>query len=139
MLRNLAVFAGDWTLDAAEAVHGPGALDLLDQLVSKSLVQMVPTPSGFRYMMLEMIRQYASEKLSQAGMDAITRVRAKHLTFYYQLALNSQWRRGREIEEKDHVARMIHEIPNICAAVEWAIESGSWRVGLDLTSFLAEE
>ena len=138
LLRELAIFSGGWALEAAEAVHGPDALDLLDQLVSKSLVQMVPTSSGFRYTMLEMIRQYAVEKLSKAGSEAITQVRAKHLTYYYQLAQRSQTSVWGYIEEKDRRTRMVHEIPNFRAAVEWAIESSSWRIGLDLTLYLAD-
>jgi predicted ATPase len=74
LLRRLSVFAGGWTLDAAEAVGAglPDALGLLLQLVDKSLV--VPEPNGedpasiapvnggdgFRYRLLETIRQYAS-------------------------------------------------------------------------------
>jgi len=137
-LRELAIFSGGWTLEGAEAVHGTDALDLLDQLVSKSLVQTIPTSAGHRYTMLEIIRQYASEKLSLAGSDAITQVRAKHLIYYYQLAQRSQTSVWGYIEEKDRRTRMVHEIPNFRAAVEWAIESGSWRNCNDLLRYLGD-
>jgi predicted ATPase/class 3 adenylate cyclase len=83
-MRRLAVFAGGFTLEAAESV-GAGAeisaadvLDLLTQLVDKSLVELVA--EGNRYRFLETVRQYAFEILQAAGEDADTRTR--HLAFY---------------------------------------------------------
>ena len=82
--RRLAVFAGGWTLEAAEAVgSGDGVdrsevLDLLADLVDKSLVMM--QAGGGRYGLLETVRQYAQERLSMSGeSDA---VRKRHLDFY---------------------------------------------------------
>ena len=74
LLQRLSVFAGGWMLEGAEAV-GCGddlascdVLELLGQLVDKSLV-IAGTESGSetRYRMLETIRQYAHEKLVEAG------------------------------------------------------------------------
>jgi predicted ATPase/class 3 adenylate cyclase len=79
LFRRLAVFAGGWTLESAEAVcAGDGldsadVLDLLAQLVQKSLVVM--EPGGIRYRMLETVRAYAREKLGEAGDEAATRTR----------------------------------------------------------------
>jgi len=61
LFARLAIFAGGWTVEAAEAICGAG-LDALDGLVSKSLV----THAGARFGMLEMVREYASERLDQA-------------------------------------------------------------------------
>ena len=67
LLQRLAVFAGGWTLDAAEAVTSGGdlgradVLDLLTQLVEKSLVEL--EAAGERYRLLETMRQYADECL----------------------------------------------------------------------------
>ncbi len=74
LLQRLSVFAGGWTLEAAEAVcAGDGVeaddvLDLMTQLVNKSLV-ISEREQGreARYRMLETIRQYASERLLEAG------------------------------------------------------------------------
>jgi len=84
LLRRLAVFAGGFTLDAAEAVAAGGAiaagdvLELLTGLVDKSLVTLDAEVG--RYAMLETVRQYAMEKLDASGEgDA---VRDKHLDHY---------------------------------------------------------
>jgi predicted ATPase/class 3 adenylate cyclase len=73
LLERLSVFAGGCTLEAAEDVCGGGeveadaVLDLLSQLVAKSLVVMDRRPGGARYRLSETIRQYAREKLVASG------------------------------------------------------------------------
>ena len=72
LLRRLAVFAGGWTLEAAEAVGAGGeiaeadVLDLLSRLVEKSLVVMEAERE--RYTMLETVRQYAQERLVEKSL-----------------------------------------------------------------------
>jgi non-specific serine/threonine protein kinase len=72
LLRGLAVFTGDWNLEAAEAVcvdeglPAGSVLDLLTRLVNKSLVVAVrPSDGEARYYLLETIRQYAWTKLAE--------------------------------------------------------------------------
>jgi predicted ATPase len=66
---RLAVFAGGWTLEAAEAVGADDriapeqVLELLAQLAAKSMVVVEHSTGGVRYRLLETIRQYAAEKL----------------------------------------------------------------------------
>ena len=66
---RLSVFAGGWTLDAAEAVASGGnvkdwqVLDLLAALVGKSLVQAEVIHGSTRYRLLETVRHYAAERL----------------------------------------------------------------------------
>jgi predicted ATPase len=73
LFGRLLVFAGGWTLEAAEAVGaGDGieeseVLRLFLMLVDKSLVLSEAGEGGFRYGMLEPVRQYAQEKLKGAG------------------------------------------------------------------------
>ncbi len=84
ILSRLGVFAGGFTLDAAEAVvagDGVEAFDVLDgvgQLVDKSLVVADETSLGTRYRLLETIRQYALERLDDEGAtDAVRRRHAE--------------------------------------------------------------
>src|SRR5207237_10898916 len=76
LVRRLAVFAGGFTIEAAEAVAQGGAisvtkvLDLLSGLVDKSLVLLETEALEARYRMLETIRQFARERLEQAGEAA---------------------------------------------------------------------
>jgi predicted ATPase/DNA-binding SARP family transcriptional activator/transcriptional regulator with XRE-family HTH domain len=84
LFRRLAVFAGGFDLDAAEAVAAgddlaPDAVLLsLEDLWEQFLVRAVPVhgPAGVRYGMLEPIRQYAAEKLAASGEEG--RARARH-------------------------------------------------------------
>jgi predicted ATPase/class 3 adenylate cyclase len=88
LLRRLSVFAGGFSLDAAthvcagDGIASSDVLDLLAALVDKSLLETEPAASRFR--LLEVTRQYASERLVQAGEDAA--VRAAHLAWYRTLA-----------------------------------------------------
>ncbi len=95
LLRQLAVFCGGWTLEAAEEICASGSdrrissgnqaaslevIDLLAQLVNKSLVITDTGQYEARFSMLEPIRQYALEKLVQSGEEHI--LRDSHLAYY---------------------------------------------------------
>lgn len=88
LFRRLAVFAGGYTLMAAEAVTADvslpetDVLDLHSQLVDKSLVNM--DAAGGRYRLLETVREYARERLD-ASTDGVA-VRARHLEYFVAFA-----------------------------------------------------
>ena len=88
LFRQLAVFAGSWTTEAAEALVGHSVLDELASLVDKSLlvVQDASAPDGGlpRFEMLETIREYAVERLDEAG--EAPRTRDRHAVYYLALA-----------------------------------------------------
>ncbi len=79
LFARLGIFAGGFTLEAAEAI-ADAALDTLGSLVGKSLVRR----DGDRYAMLETIRGYALDQLSASGDEGVSRDR--HATFFEQLA-----------------------------------------------------
>jgi predicted ATPase len=87
LFRRLSVFAGGWTLEAAEAIcagegiDAPDIFDLLDSLVDKSLVLADLNDEGdVRYGLLETVRQYAVEKLTTAAET--TAVLDRHYAYY---------------------------------------------------------
>ncbi|MEU2055919.1 BTAD domain-containing putative transcriptional regulator [Streptomyces bungoensis] len=89
VFRRLAVFAGGFSLAAAEEVGaddrlGAPVLDVLGRLVDKSLVGVEPREDEVRYRLLETIRQYAADRLRAAGELADTE--ARHRRFYLALA-----------------------------------------------------
>ncbi|MFO1303987.1 MAG: winged helix-turn-helix domain-containing protein [Burkholderiales bacterium] len=121
VFQRLAVFAGGFTLDAAEAVTaGEGIAEpdvpvLLGQLVDKSLVVFDATND--RYRLLETMRQYAQERLSAAGER--DRVRDRHLRYYAGLGA---WAR-RELDGRGQAscrARLDAERENLLLAFEHA-------------------
>src|SRR3990172_6834379 len=94
LFRRLAVFVGGWTLEAAESVcddatssgvvRSEDVLDLLEQLINKSLVITEEMGHESRYRMLETMRQYAHEKLVDAGERET--LRDRHLEYFLQFA-----------------------------------------------------
>ena len=90
LFRRLAVFAGGWTLEAAEEVCVGGevgrsdVLDLLSHLVDKSLVLVEPEPGEPRYRLLATIQEYARGRLEESG--EIEAVRERHREHYLALA-----------------------------------------------------
>ena len=85
--HRLAVFVGDFSLDAVETVLGSadGVLDVVSGLVDKSLLQPAAHRDGEpRFLMLDTIREYARERLLAAGED--TEARRAHATYFTNLA-----------------------------------------------------
>jgi non-specific serine/threonine protein kinase len=145
LFRRLAVFAGGWTLEAAETVCAGGAvaagrvLDLLTGLIDKSLVVADEGEDGSRYRLLETIRQYAAQKLAEAGEDAAggegDALRRRHAAYYRALGQPAA-----EQAERSHSRRPLEplrpELGNLWAALRWAIDDGdapgALRLGLVL-------
>ncbi len=124
LFHRLAVFAGGFTLEAAESVCvGQGVardevLDLLSHLVDKSMVVMQERAGEARYWMLETIRQYAREKLLESG--EVERVRHCHLSFFMRLAEETK-PQLRGPDQMQWLTRLEAEHDNLRAALDWSI------------------
>ena len=92
VLCRLSVFAGGWTLESAEAVCSGNGLearevaDILGSLVDKSLAQSDPVGNGFRYRLLETIRHYCADRLSNLGHSEQTSTHLAHALCFLALA-----------------------------------------------------
>ncbi len=98
LLRRLSIFHGGWTMEAAQAICADDLLDewdildLLTRLTERSLVETYARDTEhLRHHLLETIRQYAVEKLA-TGDDDTTALRARHLAWYRDVAVESDER-----------------------------------------------
>ncbi len=141
LLRRLSVFAG-WDLEMAEQVcagdeiPAPMVLDLLAALIDKSLVTMDAEVAGAaRYRLLDMIREYAADRLTASGEEAA--VRARHRDYLLNLAESIVARafvRGDPPwPERIVMYRRVHaERANLVAALALSAERGEDELGLRL-------
>jgi hypothetical protein len=148
LLARLAVFAGGWTLEAAEQVgadpdgdpDGAGiapedVLDLLTRLVDQSLVVAEARPDGTaRYRLLETLRQYGREKLAAGGGAGA--VHARHARAYLALAERAE-PELRGAAQAVWLDRLEAEQPNLRAALRWCLERGEAELGLRLGGALS--
>jgi predicted ATPase len=124
VLRRLAIFPGSFTLDAASAVASDdriddyAVIDLLSQLVARSLVVADPAASGARYRLLETTRAYALEKLAEVEETAgIARRHAAHVRAFFEHAPHDFIR----LRDRQWHARYVPELENVRGALDWAL------------------
>ena len=123
IFSRLAVFAGGWTLEAAETVVADEGVearevaDLLAGLVGKSLVVAETNQDdGMRYGMLELVRQHALEKLEESGEAQA--IRHRHAEYFLALSEEAEPVLLREGEEEAAwLARFDAERDNLRAAL----------------------
>jgi predicted ATPase/class 3 adenylate cyclase len=142
MFRRLAVFAGAWSLEAAESICvddtlGKGALvTLLNGLVRKNLVIKVTGGAESRFGMLETVREYAGIHLQ--ATDEVDRLRLEHAKYFTKLA-------GREAgrvwgaEPEVGLTRLERDYDDLVSALEWARKSDIGKesgIGLQLAAAL---
>ena len=130
LLRRFSVFSGGFTYEAAEQVCAFGAvaperlLDLLGSLVNQSLVLAAEQGSAMRYRLLETMREFAGERLAEAGEQAS--LRARHRDAFLDLAE----RAGPQLEtgrQREWLALLDPEAANLVAAIEHALRSDAQR------------
>ncbi len=135
LFARLAVFAGGWTLEAAEEVCAvDGDLDVLsslEALVEQSLVRQDGAEDG-RFIMLETIREYASELLlASPEMEAIRR---RHAEWYLQPIRDSPLLMTDITSMMRLVPFFRAEQDNLRAAMLWSLEAQEWEIYVRLAS-----
>jgi predicted ATPase/DNA-binding SARP family transcriptional activator len=127
LFRRLAVFTGGWTLEAAEKVcSGEGiqsgdVLNLLSQLINKSLVVVeMEELQETRYRRLEIIREFAREKLIEATEAG--RLQDRHLAFFLKKAEEIEPHLART-DPSAYLDYLERELDNIRYALEWSIST----------------
>ena len=126
--NRLSVFRGGFTLEAAEQVaadpdQGPDVLELLSQLVNKSIVtveQKEGRPT--RYRLLETLRQYGWDRLQES--DEVTEMRDRHTGFFLDVAKGVEVKL-RSTGSAELLTSLKDDQDNLRAAWDWARESNN--------------
>jgi predicted ATPase len=132
LFDRLSVFAGSFDLDAAEAICAgdhfdddqlavDDIVDVLGDLVDKSMVNAVRSGRGMRYRLLETLRQYGEERLDDRGETAV--VRDTHLGHFVTVA-RRLGQRSDSADQADAYDRLEDDWENLGAAHGWAITTG---------------
>jgi hypothetical protein len=139
-LDRLAVFVGNFSLAAAEAVivdEATDALEVMDwlgRLVDKSLLLAEDTDGHTRYRLLETIRQYAQARLEASGDAEV--FRRKHASYFAMIAAEA----GRGMRTRDEAVwtdRAEDELDNIRAAFAWSVDNDDADLALGIVAALA--
>lgn len=127
LLQRLSIFAGGWTLEAAEQVCSDSQaqvssgrmVDLIGRLVDKSMVQIEPARGEEpRFRILETVRQYAYDLLDSSVQSPV--IRERHLDYFLSLSAQAvphlrAWR------SKDWLDRLEHDLDNFRRALDWSV------------------
>jgi predicted ATPase/transcriptional regulator with XRE-family HTH domain len=135
LFRRLSAFAGGWSLDALENVAGSAddigdPLDGISALVDQSLVVLEPNRPDPRYDMLDVVREYAAARLSDAGeTDEIERRHALHYLTLSEAAEPHLVRAG----HKDWFRRLDVDRGNLRRGMAWTVDHGETVLALRYT------
>ena len=144
LFGRLSIFIGGWTLEAAESVcgdeptssvvRGEDILDLMEQLINKSLILKEEMQGETRYRVLETIRQYANEKLVES--DESNTLRDKHLEYFLNMAELAEPKLY-SADQEHWLNELEVENNNLRAAQEWSLSGpNKGKEGLRLSSAL---
>jgi predicted ATPase/DNA-binding CsgD family transcriptional regulator len=142
LLRRLGVFVGSFTLDAVQTVVDaprdilPQPDELLPALVEQNLVRRVEQSSEPRFTMLETIRAFALERLTQSGEEPA--IRQAHATWVLDLVEDAWPPRRAAPAGTQALVYLDAERDNIRAALAWAMTRQDAEMALRLASDLAE-
>jgi predicted ATPase/DNA-binding CsgD family transcriptional regulator len=138
LFARLAVFRGGRTLEAIEGVCGDGLsidpLDGLASLVEKNLIQQQESVAGDpRFVMLEMIHEYARERLRASGEDDVMRQRHAEYFVAWAEAAAPEFR----LAGYEHWSRLFApDLENLRAVLEWSLTGGDVALGARLAGAL---
>ncbi|MFF9197825.1 ATP-binding protein [Streptomyces sp. NPDC014779] len=136
---RLSVFAGGFTLAAAEEVGSGGeladldVLDLLGALVDKSVLQRVEGVAEYRYRMLDTLREYGAERLESSGRTE--EYARRHQEFFLRMAQRAgeEWMGDQQVEWGNRLAA---DFDNFRVAMDFAIAHPGDEAGLRLVNGL---
>ncbi len=139
---QISVFRGGWTLEAAEAVcEQPNTLDSLLQLRNHSLILTEEHEDGMRFRILETLREYAAECLSERG--EAEKLRDRHADYFRDwLTPMSAKLNGMEAEVAEAQHLLTAELDNLRAGMDWTVQHSeaakTVEYGLALTRYLVK-
>jgi len=141
LLQRVSVFAGGFGLDAAEAVSATpdladeNPIDVLGALVDKSLVQTDGSSDGFRYRLLESVRDYAARMLGEHDQAEVSQLSAAHRDYFLRYAETAvpHLKASEQIEWR---SRLEAEQDNMRAALAYCLEEPDPEPGLRLAAAL---
>jgi len=135
LLERLTVFAGSWTLEAAERICVHNDLDeglvfeQLSSLVDKSLVVVEQSTRQSRYRLLETVRQFGQEQLIDG--DDVAALRTRHRDHFLEMA-EAATKRLLGVDQVDWLNRLDCDYENLRAALEWSLTCPDSEKGLRL-------
>jgi len=134
--RWFSVFVGGSTLEAAQAAIGMSiSLDVFDSLVSKSLIRQTKLEGAPRLAMLETIREFGLERLTEEAEQETAR--HAHAAWYTAFAEEAE-PHLLGAEQKTWLQRLELEKDNLRAAFQWTIETGDQALTLRLAGSLGQ-
>jgi non-specific serine/threonine protein kinase len=136
MFERLAVFAGTWGIDDVAGVCALSAEEALlgvESLLDKSLIDRVGPEEPARFRMLEILREYAAERLADSG--AAPAATAGHTNYYAALAARFESAIGLATE-RESVAALGHDEANLRVALHRSVADGAVAVALRLGAAL---
>src|SRR5439155_26261124 len=129
VLRRLSVFAGTFSIAAAESICSDESvpshevLDLVASLVAKSLVTTEEREDQTRYRLIETVRQYAATKLRDADEAVI--FRSRHRDYFQAWVATIGWERVlTTVVDLDFVPEWSKDGANLRSALEWSESEG---------------
>ncbi|MFM0204063.1 winged helix-turn-helix domain-containing protein [Paraburkholderia fungorum] len=136
-LNRLSLFAGPFSLESAQAVTSSeeipphAVMDVIIELVNKSLVSTVPSDGRIKYRLLETTRAYAYDKLRASG--TLREWSSRHANHFLDIFVHAEQQAAAHVD-LDWNTRYTPHLPDLRAAIRWAFSAeGDPSLAVDLT------